>query len=497
MFNLKDTRVQVFFIACIAVVFLFCKLWEGGLASYDDSFYAAQARGMVEANDYLTPHYGGEAIHHNDPFCLWSMAIAFKIFGFSEYAARFYSAFFGFLTILLVYFLGRAIYNNWTGFFASLVLMTTLIWMKFARHAMFDITLSFWTTLTIFLFILSKKTKNKDHAGMYLLLTGVATGLAILTKSILGSFAMIGIFLFLLFSKDFKTLLSPFYIFSVLLALSVPAAWIIPNYMRYGKEFIAVHYGWIIFERGFVHYSDKQDFWSYLTYVKNIWILYWPWVPFAFFGLIMAVVNFFRKKDTYGFLLVLWIFAVVGIMSIGHEREFRYILPVFIPFAILTSSVFTVFILKTEAAKAVTAKYSLIGFGIIALIIVATPVHLNWGRDEDIKEIAPILQQHIPKGTTLLRYKTEDYFTLQQPFMAYTFFTIDKKDIAAKEEIEKILSSDKQSFVITYIESYKELSKKYPIIAMSNQMVVFTNKFYENKLYPRVVFEGPYQPNKR
>ena len=309
MFNLKNIKVQIFFISCIAIVFLFCKLWEGGLASYDDSFYAAQARGMVEANDYLTPHYGGEAIHHNDPFCLWSMAIAFKIFGFSEYTARFYSAFFGFLTILLVFFLGRAIYNNWTGFFASLILMTTLIWMKFARHAMFDITLSFWVTLTIFLFILSRKTKNKDHANFYLVLTGIATGMAILTKSILGSFAMISIFLFLLFSRDLKTLFNPFYLLSILLALAVPAAWIIPNYAKYGKEFIDIHYGWIIFQRGFVHYRDKQDFWSYLTYVKNIWILYWPWVPFAFFGLIMAVINFFRKKDTFGMLLVLWIFA--------------------------------------------------------------------------------------------------------------------------------------------------------------------------------------------
>ncbi|OGF48576.1 MAG: hypothetical protein A2231_11325, partial [Candidatus Firestonebacteria bacterium RIFOXYA2_FULL_40_8] len=384
MFNLKDTRVQIFFIACIAVVFLFCKLWEGGLASYDDSFYAAQARGMVEANDFLTPHYGGEAIHHNDPFCLWSMAISFKVFEFSEYTARFYSAFFGFLTILLVYFLGRAIYNNWTGFFASLVLMSTLVWMKFARHAMFDITLSFWTTLTIFLFILSKKTKNSGRANLFLVLAGVATGMAILTKNILGSFAMIGIFLFLLLSRDFKTLFNPFYFLSILLALAIPAAWIIPNYAKYGKEFIDVHYRWIIFERGFVHYSDKQNFWSYLTYVKNIWLFYWPWVPLAFFGLIMAVVNFFRKKDKFGLLLVLWIFAVIGIMSIGHEREFRYILPVFIPFAILTSLVLNNYILKTEIIKTVTAKFSLICFGAVALIIVATPVHLNWGRDEDI-----------------------------------------------------------------------------------------------------------------
>src|SRR3989339_81523 len=414
MFNLKNIKVQIFFISCIAIVFLFCKLWEGGLASYDDSFYAAQARGMVEANDYLTPHYGGEAIHHNDPFCLWSMAIAFKIFGFSEYTARFYSAFFGFLTILLVFFLGRAIYNNWTGFFASLILMTTLIWMKFARHAMFDITLSFWVTLTIFLFILSRKTKNKDHANFYLVLTGIATGMAILTKSILGSFAMISIFLFLLFSRDLKTLFNPFYLLSILLALAVPAAWIIPNYAKYGKEFIDIHYGWIIFQRGFVHYRDKQDFWSYLTYVKNIWILYWPWVPFAFFGL-----------------------------------------------------------------------------------IVATPLHLNWGRDEDIKEISPMLERHIPKGTTLLRYKTEDYFTLQQPFMAYTFLKIEKKDITTQFDIEKILSSDEHVFVITYIESYKTLSKKYPIIAMSNQMVVFTNKYDETKLYPRTIFEGPYKENKR
>lgn len=497
MFNLKDVRIQIFFISCIAIIFLFCKLWEGGLASYDDSFYAAQARGMVEANDYLTPHYGGEAIHHNDPFCLWSMAVAFKLFGFSEYTARFYSAFFGFLTILLAFFLGRAIYNNWTGFFASLILMSTHIWMKFARHAMFDITLTFWVTLTIFLFVLSRKTKNKKHSNTYLLLAGIATGIAILTKSILGSFAMIGIFLFLLFSKDFKTIFNPFYLLSVLLALAVPAAWIVPNYLKYGNDFIAIHYGWIIFERGFVHYSDKQDFWSYFTYVKNIWVFYWPWVPFAFFGLLMAAVDFFKRKDTFGFLLVLWIFATVGIMSIGHEREFRYIFPVFVPFAVLTSRAFTTYILKTEAARTTTAKYSLACFGIIALIIVATPIHLNWGRDEDIKEIAPILEQHIPKGTTLLRYNTEDYYTLQQPFMAYTSLKIDPKDITAKNDIEKILASNDQVFIVSYIENYKKLSQKFPIIAMSNQMIVFTNKFDQSKLYQRAIFEGPYQPNKR
>ena len=137
-------RFQVLLITFLATVMIFSKLGGSGLANYDDCFYAQKAKEILQTGSWMTMHYNHEPAFENSPFFLWMIAISYKIFGISEFAAKFPSALMGVATILLVYALARRLYNNWTAFFAAFILSTTFIFTRYARHAMIDVTLTFF-----------------------------------------------------------------------------------------------------------------------------------------------------------------------------------------------------------------------------------------------------------------------------------------------------------------------------------------------------------------
>jgi len=501
---IKKQNYQIIFITIFSIIFLFCKLWEGGLGSFDDCYYAEQAKEILLTNDWLTMHYAGEPNYENDPVCLWFMAIMFKLFGISEFTARFHSALFGIGTIILVYFLGKLLFNQWIGFFSSLILLTTQIFTKNARHAMLDVGLTFFVTLSIFFFVKAIKSNKKQN--LYFILFGLSTGVAILTKSLLGSFPLIITFFYLLLSGNTKKIFNPFYIFGIILAILLPFSWWFYNYIKNGHEFLASHFGNIIFYRAFVVGKGKQTLENYLTYLKDLFIFYWPWIPFALFGVIKMGINVFKKKDKDALLLLLWIFITIIPLSISHSRHIRYILPTFSAFSIISAYVFDTSILKKENTKIQASIVFLILLTFISLIIIATPVRLDWDRNKDIKAIAPYVEpylscskdDHSCKLTLsglpeekVIAYKIEDYWTFQLPFLFYSNYSITRP-INDKTEFLKIFETPQKKLCLSYYDDYKNLGKNYPLLVKYNNLVLFTNKIEDKEdIKPLIITETP------
>ncbi|MEK6646911.1 MAG: glycosyltransferase family 39 protein, partial [Candidatus Firestonebacteria bacterium] len=276
---IASKKFQIFIILFFASIFLFAKLWEGGLATYDDCFYAQQSKEILQTGDWLTMHYDKKPLFENDPVCLWCMAIMFKFFGVSEYTARFSSALFGVGTILLVFFLGNRLYGGYVGLFSSFFLMTTQYFTKFARHSMLDVTLAFFVTLSI-LFLVKGVLDNKK----YYILFGFFCGIAMLTKNILGFFPLLIAIAYFIGTGRFKEIFNPFFLIGSFLGISLPFSWWIYEYLKNGLEFLDVHFGWIILRRAFVIDKEKSTFLSYFGYIKDLWVIYLPWIPITTYG---------------------------------------------------------------------------------------------------------------------------------------------------------------------------------------------------------------------
>ena len=133
----------------IGAVLIFSKLGGDGIANYDDAFYAQKAKEIWQTGSWMTLHYAGAPAFENPPGFIWLVALSYKIFGVNDFGAIFPSALFGVLTMVLVYFFGRSLFGAGTAPVAAFVMATTLYFIKYARHAMIDVTLSFFVTAAL------------------------------------------------------------------------------------------------------------------------------------------------------------------------------------------------------------------------------------------------------------------------------------------------------------------------------------------------------------
>ena len=162
--SVSDPRFQLGMVLILAVVIIFSKLGGNGLANYDDCFYAQKAKEILKTGDLMTMHFNNQPAWENPPFFMWLIALSYKLFGVNEFAAKFPSAFFGVATVFLVYVIARKLYDPWVAFFSSFVLSTTFIFTRYARHAMMDVTLSFFVCLSILALLLALERRRGEIA---------------------------------------------------------------------------------------------------------------------------------------------------------------------------------------------------------------------------------------------------------------------------------------------------------------------------------------------
>ena len=75
---------------------------------------------------------------------MWLMSLAYQVFGVNNFASRFFSAVFGTLSLVLVFYLGKKLYNVERRISVGYSFRTFTTFYMFARLAMTDIPLVFF-----------------------------------------------------------------------------------------------------------------------------------------------------------------------------------------------------------------------------------------------------------------------------------------------------------------------------------------------------------------
>ncbi len=164
----------------VAVVFPFLgstSLWDD-----DEGVNAECAREMREAGTWVVPTFNWDLRTAKPVFLYWLMRFSYAAFGESEWSARLPSALLTVGTVLLVYELGRRMFDAATGLLAGVVAVTSLEVCKLAHAATPDATLLFFTVLYFHCFWLG--TANGGRG--WFVPCGIASGLAFLTKGPVG-----------------------------------------------------------------------------------------------------------------------------------------------------------------------------------------------------------------------------------------------------------------------------------------------------------------------
>ncbi len=150
----------------------------------DEGRNAEVAREMLSSGDWITPHFNSLPYLDKPAVFFWLVALSFRVWGISEWAARFPSAMMALATMLLTWFLARRMFGERTGLYAGIVLTTTPLVIAFARLVIFDMTLACLLTLAM-VSLWYAETNTPRPVGLDVL-AFAAMGVATITKGPVG-----------------------------------------------------------------------------------------------------------------------------------------------------------------------------------------------------------------------------------------------------------------------------------------------------------------------
>lgn len=179
----------IIIIAVLAALFFIPFLGRVHLFDWDEVNFAEAAREMIVTHDYSKVYINFKPFWEKPPMFFWMQVGAMKIFGITDFAARFPNAICGIVTLIVVFLCGSKIYDKKFGVLWALAFGGSLFPNMYFKSGIIDPWFNLFTFLSLYNFILYHWSRNKfEKDGLkknpipYVIWSGIFMGLAILTK---------------------------------------------------------------------------------------------------------------------------------------------------------------------------------------------------------------------------------------------------------------------------------------------------------------------------
>ena len=308
-------------------------LWD-----MDEGVNAEAAREMIESGNWITPYYNYELRSAKPALLYWLQGTSYRVFGVSEFAARFPAVLCGLVTLLLTYELARRMFDPLTGLLAGVSLASCIEFCMISHAATPDPPLLMFVTLTFTLYWLGSSNGNR----WWYVPTAAAMGLAVLAKGPigLGLPAMI-IVLHLAATKSLRSLLCWRTLHGISTFFAVCAPWYLLVTLdtkgRWTKAFFL--------NENVGRFSTAMDNHSAgpWFHVAFLFVLLAPWSVFLIGAVWLGIknarnpmVDSTNEGHTSAVrLLLIWIGVFLVIFSIAATKLPNYVLPIYPALAIL------------------------------------------------------------------------------------------------------------------------------------------------------------------
>lgn len=354
-----------------------------------DAVQAQIGRTMLDSGDWVTARLDGVVYLEKSPFVYWMMAVAFKIFGTHDWAARLPLML---ATLALCWTTQR--FTAWAfgeraGFYAGLISATSLGLFLFTRILIPDSTLTLTIALSMLAFL---RTQDDDepHPGRWAALLGVCVAVGILLKGLIAAvFPAAAIFLYWtvsgqLFSRDAWRRVRPVSTAAIMLAVAAP--WFVLATLRNPPSFdFAMTSGpgnyrgffWFyFFNEHILRFLNRRYPRDYNT-VPRLWfwashlVWFFPWS--AFLGNLAKLSIVRRPTDRAGratLLALCWIGFVMVFFTLSTTQEY-YSLPIYPAVAMLLGVALTHGGRAIAVGKWITSALAAVGALAIGFILYA------------------------------------------------------------------------------------------------------------------------------
>ena len=169
----------------VFVVCWFATLGERALINPDEGRYAVLSLAMLQTGDWLTPRLNGLLYFEKPALQYWMGALSFIVFGINEFAARFWPALSGILSVLAVGLTARRLWGK--GTYAALVLAGSTWIIGNGHYLTLDMGVTFFLTLTLCAFLWAQNDDASPLETRYAMwLAWAAMAAATLSKGLIG-----------------------------------------------------------------------------------------------------------------------------------------------------------------------------------------------------------------------------------------------------------------------------------------------------------------------
>ncbi|HYX08537.1 MAG TPA: glycosyltransferase family 39 protein [Bacteroidales bacterium] len=181
LFKNKSLTYQLI-IAVIAGLLFIPFLGGVHLFDWDEINFAESAREMIATGDYLTVRINYLPFWEKPPLFIWMQVLSMKIFGVNEFAARFPDAVCGIVTLLVLFNIGKKLYDERMGLIWVLVYAGSILPFVYFKSGIIDPWFNLFIFLGIWFFILYQDTFSNFSRKWAVVLSALFIGLGILTK---------------------------------------------------------------------------------------------------------------------------------------------------------------------------------------------------------------------------------------------------------------------------------------------------------------------------
>ena len=168
------------YIAIIASLLFIPFLGNVHLFDWDEINFAECAREMIVTGDFFSVKINYLPFWEKPPVFIWMQALSMKVFGVNEFAARFPNAVCGVVTLLVLFNIGRKLFDVRFGFLWTLVYAGSFLPHFYFKSGIIDPWFNLFIFLGIYYFI--QFTNNNSSGYRYPILSALFIGIGIMTK---------------------------------------------------------------------------------------------------------------------------------------------------------------------------------------------------------------------------------------------------------------------------------------------------------------------------
>lgn len=322
----KTRTREKWLIAGISLLVIFISFFKTGgflLFDVDEAVFSEASREMLETGDFITPTYNYEPRYDKPILIYWFMTAAFKLFGVTEFAARFTSSIFGVFLSSMTFLFVRRLKGTLAATFATLALILNIEFFIYSHSAVTDMTLAFFLSAALFSFYLANEGDGRFHVFFW-----IASALAVLTKGAIGILFPVAIALLYLWLrgelKKSTLFLKPSHIGLFFL---IAAPWFIVEFAINGWEFFNA----FIVKHHIKRYSDviSSHGGPLYYYLGVLLAAFFPWVAMLPTSLYWGFKERLKGEKSLNLFLSVWFVFVLVFFSIARTKLPNYIFPLF------------------------------------------------------------------------------------------------------------------------------------------------------------------------